>query len=403
MFSKWLRISLFNLMLVAFWGVILRYKILFSLPFLDQKHLLHAHSHFAFSGWVSQALMVLMVAALSRQKGELVFSRYNWLLYANLISAFGMLLFFTLQGYSLLSILFSTLSIITSWLFACFYWKDLNQLPVKTISHSWLKAALIFNAISAMGAFSLAFMMANKTVNQSWYLLSVYFFLHFQYNGWFLFAGMGLLMDKIQAVFPDQRTLKKVFHLFLWACTPAYFLSALWLNLPIWLYIPVVAAALAQMYAWVKMLQQLWLIRPELRALFGPTTRTLLMLSAVAFTVKLALQLGSTIPSLSQLAFGFRPIVIGYLHLILLGVITLFLLGYIFSDKLPYLEKKARPAVGIFTAGVILNELLLMIQGVAAMTYTLVPGINELLLFTAVVLFSGMFLLNIAVSKPGGE
>ena len=52
MFSKWLRISLFNLMLVAFLGMILRYKILFSLPFLDQKHLLHAHSHFAFSGWV---------------------------------------------------------------------------------------------------------------------------------------------------------------------------------------------------------------------------------------------------------------------------------------------------------------------------------------------------------------
>jgi hypothetical protein len=399
MFSRWLRISLFNLMLVAFLGVILRYKILFSLPFLDQKHLLHAHSHFAFSGWVSQVLMVLMVSALSRQKGALVLHKYNWLLYANLISAFGMLVFFTLQGYSLLSILFSTLSIITSWIFAYIYWKDLNQLPVKTVSHYWFKAALIFNALSAMGAFSLAFMMANKVVHQNWYLLSVYFFLHFQYNGWFLFACMGLLMDKIQGLFPDQRPLKQLFRLFLWACAPAYFLSALWLNLPVWLYVLVVAAALAQAYAWVQMLQQLRFVRPALKALLGPTTSALLMLSAVAFTVKLALQLGSTIPSLSQLAFGFRPIVIGYLHLILLGVITLFLLGYIFSNRRIPLEKNQRLAIGIFTAGVILNELLLMIQGVAAMTYTLVPGINELLLLTAFILFSGMLWLNFGIRK----
>ncbi len=397
MFSKWLRISLFNLMLVAFLGMILRYKILFSLPFLDQKHLLHAHSHFAFSGWVSQILMVLMVAALSRQKGALVFAKYNWLLYANLISSFGMLIFFTLQGYSLLSIIFSTLSIITSWLFAYIYWKDLNQLPVKTIAHCWLKAALVFNALSAMGAFSLAFMMANKMTSQNWYLLSVYFFLHFQYNGWFLFACMGLLMDKIQGVFPDQRLMKQIFRLFLWACAPAYFLSALWLNLPVWLYVLVVAAALGQVYGWVKMLQQFWIKRTTLKTLLGPITKFLLLLSAVAFTVKLSLQLGSTIPSLSQLAFGFRPIVIGYLHLILLGVITLFLLGFIFSEKPAFQGKKIRLAVGIFTTGVILNELLLMIQGVAAMSYILVPGINELLLLTAIVLFSGMLLLNFCV------
>ncbi|MDD2792364.1 MAG: hypothetical protein PHD73_04240 [Sediminibacterium sp.] len=300
-----------------------------------------------------------------------------------------------------MSIIFSTISIIASWLFAYIYWKDLNQLSIKTVSHSWLKAALVFNALSALGAFSLAFMMANKVVHQNWYLLSVYFFLHFQYNGWFLFACMGLLMDKIQGIFPDQRTLRQIFRLFLWACAPAYFLSALWLNLPVWLYVLVVAAALAQMYAWVKILQQFWLIRLSLKALLVPITRILLTLSAIAFTVKITLQLGSTIPSLSQLAFGFRPIVIGYLHLILLGVITLFLLGYIFSDKQISPEKNVRLAVAIFTAGVILNELLLMIQGVAAMTYTLVPGINELLLLTAIVLFSGMFLLNISARKPG--
>ena len=44
--------------------------------------------------------------------------------------------------------------------------------------------------------------------------------------------------------------------------------------------------------------------------------------------MKLSLQMVSVVPSLSTLTVGFRPIVIGYLHLVLLGVITIFLIGY---------------------------------------------------------------------------
>ena len=46
-----------NLAIVALLGVIMRYKILYPLPFVDQKKFLHAHSHFAFSGWVTLALI----------------------------------------------------------------------------------------------------------------------------------------------------------------------------------------------------------------------------------------------------------------------------------------------------------------------------------------------------------
>ena len=44
----WFRIAVFNLLLA--FGVLLRYKIAYSLPFMQQKHMLHAHSHFAFTG-----------------------------------------------------------------------------------------------------------------------------------------------------------------------------------------------------------------------------------------------------------------------------------------------------------------------------------------------------------------
>ncbi len=51
---RWLQISFLNLLIVSLLGVTLRYKIAFSFPYLDQKHLLHGHSHFAFAGWVTQ-------------------------------------------------------------------------------------------------------------------------------------------------------------------------------------------------------------------------------------------------------------------------------------------------------------------------------------------------------------
>ena len=57
----WLKISLLNLCIVASLGVLMRYKIGFEFPYLDQKHLQHSHSHFAFSGWLSHTLVVCLV------------------------------------------------------------------------------------------------------------------------------------------------------------------------------------------------------------------------------------------------------------------------------------------------------------------------------------------------------
>jgi hypothetical protein len=396
---QWLRISLFNLLVVAFLGLILRYKIAFSLPFIDQKYLLHAHSHFAFTGWITQALMALMVARISAHKKADLFPKYRWLLYANLFTAYGMLFSFSFQGYGFFSILFSNLSIFTSWMFAVYCWKDLNRLPVKNISTYWFKAALLFNALSALGAFALAGMIANKIIHQNWYLAAIYFFLHFQYNGWFFFACMGLFIDKITAFYPAKKIMKCIFYLFVAACPPAFLLSVLWLPMPLWIYVIVVICAFAQVVGWVLLV---WFLFKRKEKIFSSLTihaKWLLTLSALALTVKLILQLGSTIPSLSTLAYGYRPIVIAYLHLILLGVFTLFLLGYIMNEKILPLTRKLILGIIVFTSGILLNELLLLMQGVAAISYVPIPFINELLLAAAAILFTGMLFLNSGIKN----
>jgi hypothetical protein len=396
---KWLAISFLNLMVVAILGVILRYKIAFYLPFIQQKHFLHSHSHFAFSGWLTQTLFVLLVHYLGLKKGESVITKYRWILLANCLSAYGMLVSFILQGYGFFSISFSTLSIFVSYRFAWLYWKDLNSMSQNWVSHYWLKASLVFNVISSIGAFSLAYLMANKIAVQNFYLSAVYLFLHFQYNGWFFFAGMGLLVSKFDHVQSSFKSMKTVFFLFCFACVPAYFLSALWLPIPTVLYIIIVVAVLAQLLAWVIMVRVFIMNQSLIKQQFSKYGKILLLLASIAFTIKLLLQSGSLHPQLSQLSYGFRPIVIGYLHLVLLAVTSIFIIGYIVSFEMVKVTKSFLWGIFIFVSGVIINELLLMVQGVCALSYTAIPAINELLLFAAVVLLTGIAIAFVSCYK----
>lgn len=112
---KWFRIALLNLAIVALYGTLMRYKIAFDFPFFEQKNLLHAHSHFAFTGWISHVLycgFFLLVAPYINLKAR---PKYKILILLNLVSAFGMLIAFTIQGYKFFSIAFSMLSIITAF------------------------------------------------------------------------------------------------------------------------------------------------------------------------------------------------------------------------------------------------------------------------------------------------
>jgi len=397
---KWLQISFFNLLLVALLGIILRYKIAFPLPFIDQKYLLHGHSHFAFAGWVTQVLMILLVAYLSDKGIKNIFKKYRFLLYANLVTAYGMLITFPIQGYGPLSIGFSTLSIIVSYLFAIKYWKDLNKLA-GTVSHNWFKTAVVFNAFSSIGVFGLAFIMATKNNHPTIYLASIYFYLHFQYNGWFFFACMGLLCTQLIKYGIDNNKLNSVYRLFTLACVPACLLSTLWLTLPTWVYILIVMAIFMQLGGWLNLLQLIKPIRGIIKKSIPLMAQRIIILSAIALTIKLCLQAGSVIPSLSKLAFGFRPIVIGYLHLVLLGIITLFIIGYILAVNYISINKVTAAGLTVFVLGILFNEALLMIQGIADISYKGVPFINALLLLASLILFAGLLLVNYGIRKTG--
>jgi hypothetical protein len=393
--QKWLSVALFNLLLVAVLGGLMRYKIAFSFPIVNQKFLLHAHSHFAFTGWVTQALMVLLVNYLVDKTQTNQFARYRWLLWANLITAYGMLATFPFEGYALGSIIFSTASIFISYAFAIQYWRDLNKIAEHHTSHSFFRAAIFFNALSSIGAFSLAYMMATKSVQQNSYLASVYFFLHFQYNGWFLFSCMGLLAYRLNKYGIPENKLKPAYYLFAGSCIPAYFLSAMWIAMPEWVYVLVALSGLAQLAGWFIFIRLIRQVIPVLKTRSNLFSYRFFILCGIAYSLKLLLQASTAIPSLSELAYGFRPIVIGYLHLVLLGVVSMFIIAYCIACKFITFNNFKKTGTIIFVAGIIINEIFLMVQGVADLKDFEVPYINESLLGAAIILFLGILLMNI--------
>lgn len=388
----WLKFSIFNLFIVGLLGALMRFKIGFSFPYFDQKHIQHAHSHFAFVGWITHTLYVLIINFIQTKTPISYYKQYKTLLIANLICAYGMLFSFSIQGYGLFSIAFSTITIIIGCFFAYYFFKDFKLIEGKHPSIQWFKAALWFNIISSIGTFYLAYMLASKNFDEKWYLASVYFFLHFQYNGFFIFTCFGLLYDKIKRVLPTFTHHNSIFRLFFISFIPAYFLSTLWAKLPVWLYVIVVLAAFMQVIGWIKFLIK---IKNSLASLtkLSKLMRYLFYLVAIAFSIKLLLQLGSTIPVVSDLAFGFRPIVIAYLHLVLLAVISIFLLTYMYSTKLLKNTRLSIFALILFVFGVFLNEFVLGVQGIASFSYFAIPAVNETLFGVSVLLLIALITL----------
>jgi len=370
---------------------LMRLKVLLPMPAINQKFLLHAHSHFAFAGWVSHALMVLVVAMVfNRQQHEKLPWRYQLTVVANLLASYGMLISFFFQGYGFYAIIASTATVAVSYVFAVMCWRDMANIGHHSSAFSWLRAALIFLVLSSFGTFYLASLMASNNVDSRLQLASVYFYLHFQYNGWFFFACMALIQHWLHQHRVTPPHSKAAFWLFALTCPVNYLLSVLWWDMPAWLYFSVVAAVVAQSIAWAQWLR----ICVENRLVLGHSltavARWLLIGVATAATIKFVLQGLSVIPSLSQLSYSFRPIVIGYLHLVLLAVISLFIIAYGYIGGLLHINRLAIASTTVFVSGVILNELLLMGQGISGLARTPIHHMPLLLAVAAGTLLIGI-------------
>lgn len=395
-YQRWAKWALFNFLILAAVGILLRYKILFPLPVVEQKHLLHGHSHFAFAGWVGLALYISIIYLL--KPSEKLLKQFSWLLLTQQISSYGMLFTFPFMGYAAASIAFSTVSVLVSYVFAWITIKEIRSQNEKHTESKWLITALLCNVVSSFGTFVLAYLMISKNLQQEWYFGSVYFFLHFQYNGWFLFTIGALFISFSNQGMKliDDNLLNRIYYLLLIALVPSWFLSLMWMRIPVWMYNVAIAGAAIQLIALWLFMKYIWMDRKQLLILLNPVVKWFWFIAGAAFTLKIIMQALSAIPQLNTYAFGLRAIVIGFLHLVLLVFISIFLVGYFLQQNFVSTKlHSAKKGAWVFVCGVLLNELVLMLQGLRAMQNETLAYANYFLLVTAVLIFSGLTLLLI--------
>ena len=398
--NRWVDIVIFNFCVVAFLGFILRSKILFSIPFLDYNRLLDAHFHFAFGGWVTLALaMLLIYDVLPAGRSERPV--YRWLLIGILAASWMLLISSPLPANSIGASIFSTIFILVTYAFAWVYIADIRKAPVSKTVKLLAISALVCMVLASVGIFTLAYLYATKSLSMFAYRDALYTYLHLEYNGFFTLAVFAILFQRLEHKMSSGAKQKAYeFSVMLCASTiPSLFLTYLWRD-PNEIYrVIAICGSITLLLSFVLLIRFIFSLR-EVYTSFSPIVRNMLLLSVSSFALKIFLQSFTLFPAVGNAVFGDRPVIIGFLHLVFLGFVTLFLMAtFAESGFLNVRFVFNRFALIIFTVVVILNEVILMTQGLGAM-FTISSRIFPWLLWwISIGLFGGAILIGLARIK----
>jgi hypothetical protein len=363
-------IPLIYLVVAAAVGLLLRWNVFAPIAGFRYGYWLHAHSHVMFLGWVFNFLNLIY---LYNAFGGTWRASYRWLFVANQFLITGMLIFFPIQGYGAVTIPLSVVHTVVSGVFCVKFILDTRQQRMDP-ARKFAVWSLVFFLISSLGPFALGPIMMQGLGQSKWYYFAIYFYLHFQYNGVFLFGVLSMLSRWLdsQGLGSSNRVLLKAGTWLAAACFPTYALSLLWTDVPIILNWIGFAGAAMQAVA----LYLLWkeFTRVPVFSFFQKLSKPLVVVVALSFVMKLMLQLFSAFPYVAHLAYDYRYYVIAYLHLVLIGVVTLAILIWYIEQRVVSIN---RIWIVVLLAGFLLSEIVMV----------LTPSLQAVARYNAPILF----------------
>ena len=356
----WASVVLFEFFIAACIGVILRFAFVTEIPFIKYKFILHAHSHVAMMGWLFGALYILIVQSFCTYR--LIYSRLFWLFQ---ISIAGMLFSFPIQGYGMVSIFFTTLHLLLSYVFIYQVFKDIRA--NQNMSRKFLKMAFLFLILSSVATWALGPLMKSSLNNSSWYYNAIQFFLHFQFNGWFIFAIISIFLKYAgdrSAKF-NIRDTNRFYTLLVVSCFLTYALSVTWSTpdkIIFWFNSLGVLMQLLALFVFIKPVGQ---IVEKLNSKVKKITKILWGFALICFVIKILIQTLVAIPQIAIISYTVHNFVIGFIHLLMLGALSTFILGAFHEFqilKINTLTKKI--GIVVFICGILMSEFLLFGQGI---------------------------------------
>jgi hypothetical protein len=400
--KNWIILSLINLCIVALLGFLLRSKILFTLPFINYEHLINAHAHFAFYGWVTLALLASFTKELVPSTTLTTNKRwYQWLLWGFELTSLGMLVSFLFQGYGAISIFFSFLFILCTYCFGWRFIKDLTASDKRQPSLFLSIGALVSIIISSAGPFIITYIHISGSANSILYREAFYLYLHFMYNGFFTLSVFALFLDHLEkkGVVLSMYNAKWFAYLLCVSVVPSFFLSLLWEHGNIVFRSIALMGVLLILGSLIFFFKIVKLLRPAQRDR-STLPQLILFLVLTSFVIKSVLQIGTIFPGLGTAVFGLRPIIIGFLHLVFLGLASFYILYHYIEAGVFYMRNNfSKIAIIFFVIAVVLQEFVLMFQGLGLLLGNANPIYNYLLWFASILLFTGATLISIAGIK----
>lgn len=358
----WVRVVLINFLIAATVGVILRYAYIADVPWLDYTHWLHAHSHLAMLGWLYGAIFIMIVRLFNLNRRS-----YSVLFWLTDLAAIAMFVAFMKFGYAPLSITFTGLHLMLSYIFTIKVLRGVRSaIPPGDPASTFLKGALFFLILSTLGAWMLGPIMAAGHAGTALYFGSIQFFLHFQLNGWFLFAMLALFfrfLSKRGVTFPN-RSVRRFFIFLLVSCLMTFALAVTWSMPERWLFTLNSVGVILQLIALFQFLTLLRTRSREISALLTTGQKIIWLCCLMAFAVKVAVQGSVAIPYVAVMSYTVHNFVIGFIHLITLGCTSLFLFGLFEADKLWLGRSPLRwVSIALFITSLSALEVLLFYQG----------------------------------------
>lgn len=195
-----------------------------------------------------------------------------------------------------------------------------------------------------------------------WYKNAIYFYLHFQYNGWFIFCLLGLFfffLEKNKIHF-DKKIISSFYKWLIISCIFTLFLSFLWIKPPTYIYVFAFIGSILQLFAVFKFHKIIKQIKTELSQKLSSFIFKLLTFVYLLFILKIVLQLISSIPYFAELISQIVDFVIGYLHLTFLGLVSLSLFVFLHYFKILKLSKIW---VKVYLLGFVISEVLIIYKG----------------------------------------
>lgn len=387
--------SLLAFILAAGLGLALRWAFVIDMPvWFDYKNIQHAHSHVALLGWLFAIFCLCAIHFF-----DLDFGRYARLYWALQGCVVGMLLTFPIMGYASLSIIFSTAHIVLSYFLAYRIWKDVGgRKKDDGVSVLFLKSSLFFMVLSTLGTWALGPIMAAGLKGSALYYASIQFYLHFQFNGWFIFAMIALVLAIFEkrGIAMDPSKIKLFYRLLLLATLLTYALAITWSTPYFSIFVINSIGVLLQLLSLVVFMKLLYDQRQNIRGVFSDYTYRMFGIAFLALVFKVVIQTVVVIPALAEVSYTIRNFVIGFIHLLMLACLSLFALGCIgrvFQRSLHIY------GTWTFISGIVLSELLLFVQGIMVWQgwgimsnyYLMLASASALILLGIVLIFVDLY------------